>query len=592
MTDNRNALTMEKAVALPTEHRATMADGAELFYRAWMPAAPATKALLLFHRGHEHSARWQETVEALALDNVAVFAWDARGHGRSPGERGAAESVAAMVKDADAFVRHVSEHHGIAREDTVVLGHSVGAVIVAAWVHDYAPPIRGMILATPAFRVKLYVPLAVPLLRLRQAVLGPGYIKSYVKAKLLTHDAREAERYRADEFIFRQIAVNILLDLYDTSTRLLADAGAITVPTLVLGAGSDWVVRLSAPQQFFDKLSSPVKEMVVFPGFYHAIFHEKDRHLAVAKVRAFLLERFGHPPQHADLLHADRSGYTHAEYARLSAPAGLKFAVTKGVLKTVGRLSRGIQLGWRAGFDSGATLDYVYENQPHGITPLGRLIDRSYLNSIGWRGIRQRRLHLENALRTTIEQTHAAGRPVRLLDIASGPGRYVLETLRSLVHIPTTAVLRDNETENLEAAHRLAEQLGLKNVSVVKADAFDRDSLAAVTPRPTVAMVSGLYELFPNNEPVLNSLRGLADALEPGGHLIYTNQPWHPQVEFIARVLVNREGKPWIMRRRTQAEMDQLVQAAGFRKLSQEIDQWGIYTVSVARRLGRSGSPA
>ena len=38
------------------------------------------------------------------------------------------------------------------------------------------------------------------------------------------------------------------------------------------------------------------------------------------------------------------------------------------------------------------------------------------------------------------------------------------------------------------------------------------------------------------------------------------------------------------MRRRSQAEMDELVQTAGFAKLSQEIDPWGIFTVSLARR--------
>ena len=66
-------------------------DGTELFYRAWLPEGKKTeKALLLFHRGHEHSGRWQETVDAFGMDDVAVFAWDARGHGRSPGERGAA----------------------------------------------------------------------------------------------------------------------------------------------------------------------------------------------------------------------------------------------------------------------------------------------------------------------------------------------------------------------------------------------------------------------------------------------------------------------------------------------------------------------
>jgi hypothetical protein len=83
---------------------------------------------------------------------------------------------------------------------------------------------------------------------------------------------------------------------------------------------------------------------------------------------------------------------------------------------------------------------------------------------------------------------------------------------------------------------------------------------------------------------VLRSLRGIADALEPGGHLIYTNQPWHPQVEFIARVLTNHQGQPWIMRRRTQAEMDALIREAGFEKVSQEIDPWGIFTVSVAKK--------
>ncbi len=39
------------------------------------------------------------------------------------------------------------------------------------------------------------------------------------------------------------------------------------------------------------------------------------------------------------------------------------------------------------------------------------------------------------------------------------------------------------------------------------------------------------------------------------------------------------------MRRRTQAEMDQLVARAGFRKVAQRIDPWGIFTVSLAQRV-------
>jgi alpha-beta hydrolase superfamily lysophospholipase/SAM-dependent methyltransferase len=571
---------------LPSEHTFLLPDGAELFYRSWIPPGGTDKALVLFHRGHEHSGRWQDLVEGLALDDVAVFAWDARGYGRSAGPRGDAADVGTLVRDAAAFMQHLGEQHGVTLPDTVVLGHSVGAVLAAAWVHDYAPPIRGLILATPAFRVRLYVPFALPLLRLRQKLLGPGNVKSYVRASMLTHDAEQARGYEADPLIFSQIAVNLLLDLHDTSTRLLADAGAITVPTLLLSAGSDWVVKQRAQDRFFHGLSSPLKSREVLPGFRHALFHESNRGRVFARVRAFIRERFRQAPVRPSLANAHKRGYTKAEYDRLSRPAGLQFALMRLVLKTVGRLSAGIRLGWRTGFDSGPTLDYVYTNRAQGLTPLGRLIDRAYLGSIGWRGIRQRRTHLVEALRTAIQALHSSHRPVHILDIASGPGRYVLETMHQLPHVPITALLRDNNEASLAAARRLCAELGLNGVTLEPGDAFDAASFQRPGPRPTIAIASGLYELFPDNDRVLRSLRGLAATIAPGAYLLYTNQPWHPQLHFIAGVLRNREGKPWIMRRRTQAEMDELVRLAGFTKVSQEIDRWGLFTVSLARKDG------
>lgn len=558
-------------------------DGATLAYRAWLPAGSPKHALILLHRGHEHGARWQPVVDALALDDVAIYAWDARGHGRSAGERGAAESVATLVKDLDAFAAHVTATCGVPAEDTIVIAHSVGAVIAAAWVHDYAPAIRGLVLATPAFRVKLYVPAAIPLLRARQKLFGDGFVKSYVKARLLTHDTAEAIAYQRDPLIFRQIAVNMLLDLHDTSTRIVADAAAIQTPALILAAGADWVVRLDAQRRFFERLSSPAKDMHVYPGFFHAIFNERDRHLPIAKARQFILERFAESSASAASRRPDSVRDAPVPHARRRAPGRRRYLPLRVALKTIGKLSAGVRLGWRTGFDSGLTLDYVYENRPRGITPLGRLIDRAFLTSIGWRGIRQRRRHLEQVLDRAVREQHARG-PVRLLDIASGPGRYVLETMRS-AQVPVTAQLRDARAENVEAGRRLAADLRVPGVTFAQGDAFDAASLAAIRPRPNVAVVSGLYELFPDNERVAASLRGLASAVEPGGFLVYTNQPWHPQLEFIAGTLVNRDGRPWIMRCRSQAEMDGLVRAAGFRKVSMEIDRWGIFTVSLAERL-------
>ena len=260
----------------------------------------------------------------------------------------------------------------------------------------------------------------------------------------------------------------------------------------------------------------------------------------------------------------------------------VKFAVARAGLKTAGRLSNGVDLGWRHGFDSGLSLDYVYKNQPCGAMGLGRLIDKSYLNSIGWRGIRQRKANLEKALRRVIEKARENGCHIRILDIAAGPGRYVLEAVQKCPEVSMSVTLRDYKQENVDAARALAEEFGLADVNV----------LESIEPRATIGIVSGLYELFPSNDAVLESLGGLAQAIEPGGYLIYTNQPWHPQVEFIARVLRNREGRPWIMRRRTTAEMDQLVRASGFEKIDMDVDQWGMFTVSIACKDVKNGGAA
>jgi hypothetical protein len=253
-------------------------------------------------------------------------------------------------------------------------------------------------------------------------------------------------------------------------------------------------------------------------------------------------------------------------------------------MQTVGRLSEGVQIGWQTGFDSGESLDHVYRNNAEGTTPLGRLIDRVYLDSPGWRGIRQRKVNMLAMLHKAIARTLERAEPVRILDIAAGPGRYVLETIRAHQGQDISAILCDRDVGGLEAGRRLAEELGVTTVKYCQSDAFDPQQIAGHEPRPNIAIVSGLHELFPDNEMVLKSLQGLADAVPIGGALIYTNQPWHPQQEMIARVLPNRDGNPWIMRCRTQAEMDQLVSSVGFRKTDMLIDDEGIFSVSLAVR--------
>ncbi len=576
-----------------TNHFSTH-DGVALFYRRW-PAVngPAKGAVVLFHRGHEHSGRLAHLADELSMPDYDIFAWDARGHGESPGERGDAPSFAALIRDVQSFVDHIGNAHGIMPADIAVVAQSVGAVVATAWVHDYAPRIRALVVASPAFNVKLYVPFARPGLKLMQAVQGNFFVQSYVKSTFLTHDTARQKSFDDDRLITRAISVRILLGLHEAARRVVDDARAIVVPTQLLVSGSDWVVHHGPQHRFYENLGSVIKERHILPGFYHDTLGEKDRAIAIGHIRRFLAERFAEPLEQPDLLDADRRSATRDEADRLASPLplasprGLYWAGTRLGLKAAGLVSDGIRLGHRTGFDSGSTLDYVYRNTPSGRSKLGRMADRNYLDAIGWRGIRQRKLNVEELLRMAIARVREAGQPVNIVDIAAGHGRYVLEALEAEgVARPDSILLRDYSDINVEAGSRLIAEKGLGGIArFVKGDAFDAASLAGLEPRPTLGLVSGLYELFADNDLVKWSLGGLAAAIQPGGYLVYTGQPWHPQLEFIARALTShRQGQAWVMRRRTQAEMDQLVEAAGFEKLEQRIDEWGIFTVSIARR--------
>ncbi|MES2743365.1 MAG: bifunctional alpha/beta hydrolase/class I SAM-dependent methyltransferase [Pseudomonadota bacterium] len=571
-------------------------DGTRLFYRGWQPAAERAdgprRALVFLHRGHEHSGRIAPLVEQFGFTQDWAFACDARGHGHSPGERGAAPGFHSLVEDFNAFIEHIERRHGIAPEHMVIVANSVGAVIAATWLHDYAPRVRGVIMAAAAFEIKLYVPLAKPALRLATRFKPDLAVTSYIRSSMLTHSVEQAAAYDSDPLIAKSISARVLLELADTARRVVQDAAAIDTPILMLAADKDYVVSLKPQQTFFERLSSPLKRYVLLKDCFHAVYYERDTGVALQASRDFIIECFRRelaPLQHyAD---ADRHSHSARRYQAMrqgqsgGALAKVGFRLQKAMLGMLGPLSDGMQIGLTHGFDSGASLDYVYRNRAGGRLFIGALIDRGYLDAVGWRGIRLRKVQLQNSLAALIGQ-HQGERPLRILDVAAGGARYVLETVKRFQNKPIELTVRDFAEHNLEQARQLAAQLALSaSVTFELRDAFDTDSYASQESGYDIVIVSGLYELFSDNAMVLRSLHGIARALRRGGHLIYTAQPWHPQLDMIAQTLDNHVGAPWIMRPRPQAEMDALVASAGCRKVGTQIGLEAIFSVSVAQKI-------
>lgn len=574
-----------------SDHHFNSFDRTEIFYRAWHPQKHVQqKALVLFHGGHEHSGRFQDLVDKLSLDDISIFAWDARGHGETEGQRGYAKHYMDVVRDVDAFIHHITEQYAISREEMVIMGHSVGSVTVATWLHDYAPQVKGVVLGSPAFNIKLYMPFAYPSLRLWQILKPDAFVSSYVKPVMLTHDEEEAEARANDKLISPDIAVRVLTSLYDTAKRVITDAHTIKAPVLVLSGGKDWVVKRKPQENFIEKLGSDDKELSLYPGFFHEIYHEKERHRPIAKAKAFIENCFTHKIEKSDLL-LEGENYKKFEALQQKLPAHswkkYYYATTAFALKHLGgKLSEGMKIGWKYCFDSGSMLNYVYKNKANGLSPIGKFIDRTYLDSAGWAGIRQRGENLEHALKESIEYQKQYSDNVHIMDVAAGPGRYIINVLEDLKNKNISATCRDRDEAGLTEGRILVKSKNMDEaIHYLSGDAFDSYSIKATPSQPHIIIVSGLYELFADNALILQSLQGIYDRLPDNGTLIYTNQPWHPQLELIARTLVNRDQKPWVMRPRSQAEMNQLVEHVGFKQKKMWIDDAGIFTVSIAQKI-------
>jgi SAM-dependent methyltransferase len=265
-------------------------------------------------------------------------------------------------------------------------------------------------------------------------------------------------------------------------------------------------------------------------------------------------------------------------------PKAIYYALFRFFLTTIGKMSNGVTIGLKYGFDSGVMLEYVYRNRPSGKTLVGTAIDRFFLNSQGWQGIRERGEIMKAVLRQVIQENCDRNATTKLLDVACGGGRYDLEVLQEFPREAIEATLRDYMPENVQKAKELAENLGV-TATIERADAFSDADLARVSPRPNSIVVSGLHEILPDNELIRHHFQQLSRIIEPKGKLIYTIQPYHPQLELIARTLNSHTGKPWVMRLRSLELTQEWASAAGFGEFQVRMDSFGIFGVVTASRL-------
>ena len=272
---------MSQAVTSPHRHQEGTfpgADGVALYYQAWLPPHQASfgsgakpRALLVnLHGLGDHSNLYPTIADYFPRRGIAVYAYDMRGNGRSPGQRAYLRSWADYRGDLHSFLGRVREWEpGL---PVFVLGHSLGGLVVLDYALQHPEELSGVIAAAPPLG-KLGVP---PLLMALGRVMSrvwPGFsLEVGMDLSGLARDPAVIETILADPLFHRRGTARLSTEVTSAIGRVHAGAADLEVPLLILHGSADRMVPPDGSREFFRKVQYPDREFREYPGAYHGLF--------------------------------------------------------------------------------------------------------------------------------------------------------------------------------------------------------------------------------------------------------------------------------------------------------------------------------
>lgn len=286
---------MSDPLPLPQRVSLSTADGETLVLRR-LPASGAHSSaravIVVVHGLGEHAGRYHAVAECLHEWGFAVWAHDHHGHGESSGARGGLPSELRLVDDLALVIDDARRlNPGV---PLVVLGHSLGGLVAASLVARHVRPVDGLVLSSPGLDPGLsgvqkallaVLPRIAPHLR-----VGNGLDDNY-----LSHDPAVVQAYRNDPLTHDRIGSRLARFLASEGAVVQQRAASWPVPTLLLYAGDDHLVRAEASRAFAAAAaSSGMVEAHGFDTLYHEIFNELDSEPVFAALQRWLDAHFPH----------------------------------------------------------------------------------------------------------------------------------------------------------------------------------------------------------------------------------------------------------------------------------------------------------
>lgn len=250
----------------------SMSDGQRLYLRNWL-APRARGAVLIVHGLGEHSGRYERLAQWFNQRGYDVRSYDQRGHGNTPGPRGALRHADDLLED---LATVYNDYANSLPHPPFLLGHSMGGLVAARTVLDgrIAPP--ALVLSSPALR-SWSSPGLIRLARVLSRIAPGLKLRNGLNANKLSHDPQVVEGYKTDPLRHAWITPRLAHFIFREGVTCIADAATLAQPTLLLVAESDELVDPAGSRAFARK-AAPSGQLTTrfFASLYHELFNEAE----------------------------------------------------------------------------------------------------------------------------------------------------------------------------------------------------------------------------------------------------------------------------------------------------------------------------
>jgi len=269
-------------------------DGLVLFAHRWEPPGDSRAHLVLLHGYCEHAGRYGHVAQALNAMGIAVYAYDQRGHGKSPGKRGYIRDFDVLLQDLDCFFDHIRAH--LDGKPHVVMGHSLGGLVLARYAQTRRLDARALVFSSALLQInddvsRLLVALADVL-----GTLTPWLPVASLDSSRIARDRDVVNAYDADPLIYHdKILARSGAQINGAIARARADVEAISAPVYIIHGADDRLVPVDGSRLLHDRCGSNDKTLVIYEGGYHELLNDLEKETVIANLCAWLDARVETP---------------------------------------------------------------------------------------------------------------------------------------------------------------------------------------------------------------------------------------------------------------------------------------------------------